>query len=127
MASVDTTAAQSTNGHGGGAEIAVENPATGEVIAHVPEFSAERVAELARAGRAAQPGWYAMGFDGRERVMRRMQKWIMDNAERIVATIVSETGKTYEDASMAEITYAGGAIDFWVKHAAGFLEDEPIH
>src|SRR5919107_4253812 len=121
MASVDTTAAQRANGQGAGAEIPVENPATGEVIAHVPDLSAERVAEIARCGRAAQPGWQAMGFDGRVRVMRRMQKWVMDNAERIVATIVGETGKTYEDAYMAEINYAGGAIDYWLKQAPRFL------
>jgi acyl-CoA reductase-like NAD-dependent aldehyde dehydrogenase len=59
--------------------------------------------------------------------MRRMQKWIMDNADRIVATIVSETGKTYEDAYIAEITYIGGAIDYWAKNAASFLADESIH
>ena len=125
MASADTTRVQSTNGHGG-AQIAVENPATGEIIAHVPELTAERVAELARVGRAAQPGWEAVGFDGRARVMRRMQKWVMDNAERIVATIVAETGKTYEDAYVAEINYVGGAIDFWAKNAEPFLADEHI-
>jgi acyl-CoA reductase-like NAD-dependent aldehyde dehydrogenase len=127
MASVDTPASQRANGHGPGAEIPVENPATGEVIAHVPDSSTEHVAELARRGRAAQPGWQALGFDARVRVMKRMQKWIMDNAERIVATIVSETGKTYEDAYMAEINYAGGAIDYWAKNAASFLADESIH
>jgi acyl-CoA reductase-like NAD-dependent aldehyde dehydrogenase len=127
MASVDTTVAQSTNGHGGGAEIPVENPATGEVIAHVADLSAERVAEIARLARAAQPGWQAMGFEGRGRVIRRMQKWIMDNAERVVQTIVSETGKTYEDAYMAEINYAGGAIDYWIKQAPKHLADEKIH
>jgi acyl-CoA reductase-like NAD-dependent aldehyde dehydrogenase len=127
MASLDTTAAQRANGHGAGAEIPVENPATGEVIAHVADSSAERVAELARRGRATQPGWQAMGFDGRIRVIRRMQRWIMDNADRIVATIVSETGKTYEDAYMAEINYAGGAIDYWAKNAESFLADESIH
>jgi acyl-CoA reductase-like NAD-dependent aldehyde dehydrogenase len=127
MASVDTTAAQRANGHGAGAEIPVSNPATGEVIAHVADSSAERVAEIARRGRAAQPGWQALGVDGRVRVMRRMQKWIMDNADRIVATIVSETGKTYEDAYIAEITYIGGAIDYWSKNAASFLADESIH
>jgi acyl-CoA reductase-like NAD-dependent aldehyde dehydrogenase len=126
MASVDTSAAQSTNGQGGGAEIPVENPATGEVIAHVADLPAERVAELARLGRAAQPGWQAMGFDGRRRVIRQMQKWVMDNADRIVATIVAETGKTYEDAYMAEINYAGGAIDFWCKNAESFLADESV-
>ena len=68
MASVDTTAAQSTNGHGTGAEIPVENPATGEVIAHVADLGRGKVAELARLGRAAQPGWQALGFDGRARV-----------------------------------------------------------
>jgi acyl-CoA reductase-like NAD-dependent aldehyde dehydrogenase len=126
MASVDTTAARSTNGQGGGAQIPVENPATGEVVGHVADLSAEQVAELARLGRAAQPGWQAMGFDGRGRVVRRMQKWVMDNADRIVATIVSETGKTYEDAWMVEINYAGGAIDFWVKNAERFLADERV-
>jgi acyl-CoA reductase-like NAD-dependent aldehyde dehydrogenase len=126
MASVDTTTAQRANGHGTGAEIAVVNPATGAVIAHVADLSAERVAELAARGRAAQPGWQAMGFDGRGRVMRRMQKWIMDNADRVVATIVSETGKTYEDAYVVEINYVGGAMDFWIKNAESFLADEHI-
>ena len=46
-------------------DIAVENPATGEVIAHVPDTTAEQVAELARAARAAQPAWEALGFEGR--------------------------------------------------------------
>ncbi|MDP2712601.1 MAG: aldehyde dehydrogenase family protein [Solirubrobacteraceae bacterium] len=127
MASADTTAAQSTNGLGGGPEIPVENPATGAVIAHVPDLAAEQLAQLAQLGRAAQPGWQAIGFEGRERVLRAMQTWVMANADRIVATIVAETGKTYEDAYMVEINYAGGALDFWIKHGADYLQDEPIH
>jgi acyl-CoA reductase-like NAD-dependent aldehyde dehydrogenase len=126
MASVDSTAAQRANGHGAGAEIPVENPATGEVIAHVADLSPDGVAELARRGRAAQPGWQALGFDGRGRVLARMQKWLMDNAERVVETIVSETGKTYEDAYMAELTYAGGALTYWGKHAEELLADESV-
>src|SRR3954469_10694718 len=108
MASVDTTAAHSTNGRGAGAEIPVENPATGEVIAHVADLSADRVAELARRGRAAQPGWHALGFDGRARVMRDMRRWMLDNADRVVQTLISETGKTHEDAWMIEVTYNSG-------------------
>ena len=126
MASVDTTAAQRANGQGAGAEIPVENPATGEVIAHVAELSPERVAELARRGRAAQPGWEALGFDGRGRVLARMQKWLMDDAERVVATIVSETGKTYEDAYVAELTYVAGALTYWRKHGEEFLAEESV-
>jgi len=126
MATVDTTAAQRTNGHGAGAEIPVSNPATGELVAHVPDLSAERVAELARRGRAAQPEWQALGFDGRGRILLRMRKWLMDNADRVAATIVSETGKTYEDAYMAEINYAGGALTFWTRNAKRLLADERI-
>jgi len=129
MASVDTTTAQRANGQDQAhpPQIPVVNPATGAVIAHVPDLPAARVAELAVRGRAAQPGWQALGFDGRNRVMRRMQKWIMDNADRVVATIVSETGKTYEDAYVVEINYTGGALDFWCKNAESFLAEEQIH
>ncbi len=108
------------------AEIAVENPATGAIVATVPDLTAEAVAEMAARARAAQPEWEAYGFDGRARVMRRAQKWIMDNAERVVETIVSETGKTWEDAQLAEIGYAGNAFGFWAKEAKGYLADEHV-
>jgi len=127
MASADTTTVPSGNGHGAhGADVPVDNPATGEVIAHVPDLGAEAVAGLARRGRAAQPGWLALGFEGRGRVLLRMQKWCMDNAGRIVETIVSETGKTHEDAAFSEVSYAGGALRFWAKEAAGYLADEKV-
>ena len=68
----------------------------------------EVAAVVARA-RAAQPGWEALGFDGRAKILRRAQKWTIDNADRIARTIVSETGKTYEDAQLAEVSYAAPA------------------
>src|SRR5271154_7006925 len=97
------------------AGIPVENPATGEIVATVPDLDADAVAEMAARARRAQPEWEAYGFDGRARVLRRAQKWLMDNSQRVVETIVSETGKTYEDAQLAEISYAGGAFGFWAK------------
>ncbi len=108
------------------ADIAVENPATGEVIAHVPDMTAEQVAELARAARAAQPAWEALGFEGRGRVLRRAQKWLVDNSDRVIQTIVSETGKVYEDALLAEVMYGANAFGFWAKHAPSFLADERV-
>jgi acyl-CoA reductase-like NAD-dependent aldehyde dehydrogenase len=106
--------------------IPVENPATGEIIATVPDLSAEEVAEMAARGRAAQPEWEAYGFEGRSRVLLRAQKWVMDNADRVVATICSETGKTFEDAELAEIGYAGNAFGFWAREAPNYLADERI-
>jgi acyl-CoA reductase-like NAD-dependent aldehyde dehydrogenase len=118
--------AHTTNGGAPGGEVAVENPATGETIATVPDLDAAAVAELAARGRAAQPGWEAYGFDGRARVLLRAQKWVMDNAEQVIATIVSETGKTFEDASLAEISYTGYAFGFWAREAPNYLGDERI-
>jgi acyl-CoA reductase-like NAD-dependent aldehyde dehydrogenase len=109
-----------------GGDIAVENPATGEVIAHVPDMTQEQVAELARAARAAQPAWEALGFEGRGRILRRAQKWLVDNRERVIETIVSETGKTYEDALVAEVMYGANAFGFWAKNAPKYLADERI-
>ena len=106
--------------------IAVENPATGEMIATVPALAAEAVAALVMRARAAQPAWEALGFDGRAKVLRRAQKWVVDHADRIVATIVSETGKTHDDALLNEIIYGAAAFGFWARHAAGYLADEKV-
>jgi acyl-CoA reductase-like NAD-dependent aldehyde dehydrogenase len=131
MATVEQHVPETQNGAGNdvapvAGEIPVENPATGEIIATVPDLSPEQVATLAARGRAAQPEWEAYGFEGRARVMLRAQKWLMDNAERVIATIVSETGKTFEDAEFAEIGYAGNAFGFWAKYGPEYLADERI-
>ena len=125
MATVEqrSTATASTNGDGG---IPVENPATGEVIGSVPNRSASEVEAMVARGRAAQPAWEALGFEGRARVLKRAQKWVMDNSDRIINTIVSETGKTYEDAQLAEISYAASAFGFWAKAAPEYLADEKV-
>jgi len=106
--------------------IPVENPATGEVIATVPVASADDVRAIVARARAAQPAWEALGFDGRGKVLRRAQKWVADNTDRIVETIVSETGKTHDDALLNEILYASTAFGFWAKHAPRYLADEKV-
>src|SRR5438309_6246094 len=113
-------------GEDAGTGIPVENPATGEIIATVPDLGPEAIAEMAARSRAAQPAWEAFGFDGRARVLLRAQKWLMDNAAQVISTIVSETGKTFEDASLAEISYAGHAFGFWAREAEGYLADEHV-
>src|SRR5438132_8343630 len=127
MATVEQHLPETHNGVAETGEgIAVENPATGETIATVPDLSAAAVAEMAAKGRAAQPAWEAFGFEGRARVLLRAQKWLMDNTEQVVSTIVSETGQTFEDAWLAEISYAGNAFGFWAREAENYLADERV-
>ena len=52
MASTETTAAQSTNGASARTDIEVENPATGRVIATVPDLGPEQVKALVAKARA---------------------------------------------------------------------------
>ena len=124
----ETTTAPSTasNGTRSAGTIEVENPATGTVVASVPVVAPGQVAELVARARRAQPGWEALGFEGRAAVMKRCQKWVSDNAERVIETIVSETGKAYEEALVAEIGYAEGAFKFWAKNAEGYLAQERV-
>jgi acyl-CoA reductase-like NAD-dependent aldehyde dehydrogenase len=106
--------------------IAVENPATGQLVRVVPVTTEAELDEMATRARGAQPAWEALGFEGRGRVLRRAQKWVVDNADRIVETIVSETGKTHEDAQLAEVAYAANAFGFWAKQAPEYLADERV-
>jgi acyl-CoA reductase-like NAD-dependent aldehyde dehydrogenase len=123
MASVEQVTTAETNGT---ATIAVENPATGDVITTVPLVGAEELSAMAARARQAQPQWAAFGFDGRARVMRRAQKWMLDNAERVLASVVAESGKTYEDAQVADLGYTVGALGFWAKEAGTYLADERV-
>jgi acyl-CoA reductase-like NAD-dependent aldehyde dehydrogenase len=106
--------------------ITVENPATGELITTVPALGPEQVAEIAQRARAAQPGWLALGFDGRARVMRRAQKWMVDHADQVIECVVRESGKTREDAQLTDLTYTVSALGFWAASAEGYLADERI-
>ena len=124
-----TTSAQATNSQGNGkpaASIEVRNPATGELIGTVPAFGIEDMAGVVARARTAQPGWEALGFEGRGQVLKRAQKWLVDNGDRVARTIVAETGKAYEDAMLAEIGYAASAFAYWAKKAPKLLADEKI-
>src|SRR3982751_3297420 len=107
-------------------KIDVENPATGQIVASVDVVAPERIPELVARARAAQPGWEALGFEARAQLLKRAQKWAIDNSDRIVETIVSETGKAWEDAQLAEVGYAAAAFGFWAKNAEKYLADERV-
>jgi acyl-CoA reductase-like NAD-dependent aldehyde dehydrogenase/choline dehydrogenase-like flavoprotein len=120
----DTVAEAAGNGAVGA--IAVENPATGETIATVPDLDGAAVRELVAAARAAQPGWGDAGFDGRAAVLLAARRWLVENAERVVTTIVAETGRPADETQFAEFAYALSALEFWAKQAPAYLADERI-
>jgi acyl-CoA reductase-like NAD-dependent aldehyde dehydrogenase len=109
-----------------GDSIVVHNPATGETIATLAAAHDGDVAAIVARARAAQGPWQALGFEGRAKVLRRAQKWVLDNADTFLDTLVAETGKTREDAALAELGYAASAFGFWARRGPKYLADERI-
>ncbi|MCW3016458.1 MAG: Aldehyde dehydrogenase [Solirubrobacterales bacterium] len=116
---------QASTTTGPGRTIPVEDPARGTIIADVPVLDSAAVHALATRARMAQPAWSAAGFDARGAVLLRARKWLMRNGDRMIDTISSETGKTYEDAQL-ELSVAAESFTFWAKHAAKYLADERV-
>jgi acyl-CoA reductase-like NAD-dependent aldehyde dehydrogenase len=125
MASVEQRTRAETNG-AEAQTIPVENPATGELITTVPVLGAEELRAMAERARAAQLQWAAIGFEGRGRIMRRAQKWMLDNADRVIESVVAETGKTFEDAQLTDLAYTVTALGFWAKEGPKYLADERV-
>jgi acyl-CoA reductase-like NAD-dependent aldehyde dehydrogenase len=126
MTSVEEQETARANGGAATATIPVENPATGELITTVPLLGPEQIATMVAGARAAQPEWASLGFEGRARVLRRAQKWMLDNGDRVIDVVVSETGKTHEDAQLTDLGYTVSALGFWAKEAPKYLADERV-
>src|SRR4051812_15580625 len=114
------------NGGDTGSQIAVENPATGQTIGHVPDLGAAEVKHMLDIAHAAQPAWADMGFEARAKVFYRARKWLVDNRDRVARTIVEETGKTREDAMLAEVLFIADSFGYWAKSAPKHLKDEKV-
>lgn len=88
------------------ASIAVENPATGEVLAHVVEGDAAAVDRAVQAARAAFPAWQALSGTERGRylyaIARQLQK-----RERFFAVLESmDNGKPIKETKGADVPLA---------------------
>jgi malonate-semialdehyde dehydrogenase (acetylating)/methylmalonate-semialdehyde dehydrogenase len=89
----------------------VTNPATGEVIRHVPLGNAEDVDLAVQAATAASPAWRAAPALRRARVLMRFRE-LMDEHKKALARIVTEEhGKTLADAE-GSITRGIEVVEF---------------
>ena len=104
--------------------IEVRSPACGELLASVPVLDSAAVAGLAARARAAQPQWAALSFDARAKVLSRLQRWLLEHADRVIETIVSETGKSWDDAQLLELGYTVSALSFWAHRGEGYIAEE---
>lgn len=88
----------------------VENPATGEVIARVPEATAEEVAAAAESSGKAFDLWRRTPVTKRVEALRRLRGLLVEHSDRIAETLTREHGKIKAEARM-EIARALDNID----------------
>lgn len=72
--------------------IDVINATTEEVIASVPEGTAEDAAIAVAAAKAAFPGWRATSLDERAKYVQRLSEGLMARAGEIAESVTAEVG-----------------------------------
>lgn len=107
-------------------QITVLNPATGATIGHVPDLGADAIRAIVADARAAQPAWHALGVKRRAQLMYDLRRWLVEHRGEIADVVVSENGKTREDALLAEMFYLADSLGYWAKRAPKMLATEKV-
>lgn len=76
----------------------VRNPATNEVVAQVPETTADEMAEAVENSKQAFKTWSTFSVSKRARYMFRLRQLLEDKTPEIAKMITLEQGKTLKDA-----------------------------
>lgn len=78
--------------------IAVGNPATGKVIARVPEVDGAAIGQALNAARQGFKVWSAMAPAARKTIILRYADLLEKNRRRIIALLMAESGKPADNA-----------------------------
>ena len=100
----------------GGATFDVYNPARGDMIAKVADFSRAQAAEAIGAAEVAQKEWAAMTAKERSVILRRWYDLMMENADDLAIILTAEQGKPLAEAR-GEIGYGASFIEFFAEEA----------
>ena len=88
----------------------VMNPATGEVLAHVPLSPASEVDRAAKAAAAAFLEWRSTPPVARVQYLFKLKRLLEQNFEELASTVTQENGKILEEAK-GELTRAIENVD----------------
>ncbi|WP_237152609.1 NAD-dependent succinate-semialdehyde dehydrogenase [Oryzibacter oryziterrae] len=94
----------------------VTNPATGAVIAKVPNFGAAETSAAIDHAAAAMEAWAAKVAKERSNILRRWFDLIIANRDDLALILTSEQGKPLAEAR-GEIDYAAAYIEFYAEEA----------
>ena len=92
----------------------VTNPATGEVLAQVPDMGALETRRAIEAAKAAWPGWRRKAAKERANVLRKWHDLMMANLDDLARLMTAEQGKPLAE-SKGEISYAASFIEWFAE------------
>ncbi|HEX5853991.1 MAG TPA: aldehyde dehydrogenase family protein [Thermoanaerobaculia bacterium] len=104
--------------------IRVVSPATGELLAEVPDEGAAGAASAVAAARSAAPEWASRPLADRVEALKRWRDAVVDSASSVAATLVSESGKPRHEAEVIEILYLCELIRFGCRAGRRALAEE---
>ncbi len=108
-----------------GTPIPVIYPATGEKIATVYAATPAIIEQAITSARRAQAAWAAMTGTERGRVLRRASDMIRDRNHDLSVLETYDTGKPYQETSVADATSGADALEYF-GGLAGSLTGEHI-
>lgn len=94
----------------------VTNPATGELIAAVPDMDREDVRKAIDAADAAWPAYREMTAKERSALMRAWFNLIMEHKEELAYIMTIESGKVMTE-SLGEVAYGAAFIEWFAEEA----------
>jgi acyl-CoA reductase-like NAD-dependent aldehyde dehydrogenase len=107
-------------------QIASLDPATGEVIGHVPVTSAEEVRQAVERARAAQPAWAKLTFKQRGTIILKARELVLSQVEEIAKLIASECGKPGDEALSMEIVPTLDLMYYFARNTARLLKPQKL-
>ncbi len=97
----------------------VRNPRTGEADYAIAPLGAEALAAAAARARAAQPGWAALGADGRAAMLLALADAMDRHGAAIAAALTADTGR--QAISRLEVAGMAGTCRRWAAQAPGLV------
>lgn len=104
-----------------GMTVDVTNPATGALLARIPDADAATVAEAVAAARRAQPAWEKLPAIQRAGYLRKISAKLRERRTELAKVIVQEQGKTQQLAQV-EVDFTADYIDYmaeWARRLEG--------
>ncbi len=99
-----------------GARFDLTNPATGEVIARLPDMAAEETRTAIEAANAAWPAWRSKTAKERAGVLRKLYLLMLENQEDLARILTAECGKPIAEAR-GEVAYGAAFIEWFGEEA----------